>query len=177
MSGGQVVESIAINLRSRILLQESLEGLWAVRAVDLLDDRGLEGEVEALEGLGVGELGQGGVRSVTFFSSFEATSWRRTSSRKSVEETLFLAASSRAGRGSGRAAGDGGCLGYGRGSAVDALVGHRRDPMEKLGVEIIQARKLLPPEEPFHVLDARFHLALGLGPVRPVRRRTVSWTP
>jgi len=57
------------------------------------------------------------------------------------------------------------------GRPVDALVGHLDDPLEKLRVEIVEARKLLPPEEALDVLDARFHLALGLGPVRPMGRR------
>ena len=52
--------------------------------------------------------------------------------------------------------------GLAMGRPVDALVGHLDDPLEKLRVEIVEARKVLPPEEALDVLDARFHLALGL---------------
>lgn len=54
--------------------------------------------------------------------------------------------------------------------AVDAFVGEGRDPGEELGVEVIQARELLPPEEALDILDARLDLAVGLGPVGPMRR-------
>lgn len=56
------------------------------------------------------------------------------------------------------------------GRAVDPLVGDIDDPVEEPGVEIIEARELLPPEEPLDVLDAGPDLAFGLGPVRPMGR-------
>ncbi len=57
------------------------------------------------------------------------------------------------------------------GRPVDALVGNVDDPVGELGVEVVQACKLLPPEEAFDILDPRFDLALGLGPIRTMRRR------
>ena len=57
------------------------------------------------------------------------------------------------------------------GRAVDPLVGHSHDPLHKTGVEMIEALEALTPEEPFDVLDARLDLALGLGPVGPMRPR------
>jgi len=57
------------------------------------------------------------------------------------------------------------------GRAVDPLVGDIYDPLEKPGVEIFETSELFAPEEPLDVLNARLHLALGLGPVRPMGPR------
>jgi hypothetical protein len=51
------------------------------------------------------------------------------------------------------------------------LVGDRNDPLEKLAIEIVEARERLAPEEPLDVLDARLDLALGLGSVGPMGMR------
>lgn len=56
--------------------------------------------------------------------------------------------------------------------AVDTLVGDVDDPGQKLGVEIVQTGELFSPKEPLDVFDARLHLALGLGPIGPMRSRT-----
>ena len=53
------------------------------------------------------------------------------------------------------------------GRPVDALIGHGDDPVHQALVEMIQRVEGLASQEALDVLDARFDLALGLGPVGP----------
>jgi hypothetical protein len=51
------------------------------------------------------------------------------------------------------------------------------NPVQERLVEVIERSKGLPPEEPFDVLDARLHLALGLGAVGPMKPGTEPVIP
>ena len=55
--------------------------------------------------------------------------------------------------------------------AVDPLIGHGHDPPQKTDVEMIETLEALSPEEALDVFYARLDLALGLGPVGPMRPR------
>jgi len=57
------------------------------------------------------------------------------------------------------------------GRPVDPLIGNGHDPVHQALVEMIQRVEGLAPQEALDVLDARFDLALGLGPVGPAQPR------
>jgi len=57
------------------------------------------------------------------------------------------------------------------GRPVDALIGHRDNPVQQGLVEMIQRAEGLAPQEALDVLHTRFDLALGLGPVGPAKPR------
>jgi len=63
------------------------------------------------------------------------------------------------------------------GGSVDPLISDSHDPLQKTGVEMIEAFKQLSPQEPFDVLDARFNFALCLRPVGTVRPRLEAIAP
>lgn len=61
--------------------------------------------------------------------------------------------------------------------AVDPLIGYCNDPLQKTDVEMIETLEALSPEEALDVFYARLDLALGLGPVGPMRPRLEAIMP
>jgi len=55
------------------------------------------------------------------------------------------------------------------GRSVDPLIGNDHDPVHQALIEMVQRVEGLAPQEALDVLDARFDLALGLGPVGPAQ--------